>query len=139
MSGGFSPINEPLSPTPDLDITIEEGSENSEQLLQEDGSQHEIDSEEVFRIESNDPGRGPVLGIERNDLQNDGDEVLEFGSNDQVLRIESNHNENRVVKCSRLKAIIMRMEETDTTIDQNGGKGYHPPVVRLEFESYDDA
>ncbi|KAI8017331.1 Protein FAR1-RELATED SEQUENCE 8 [Camellia lanceoleosa] len=44
-----------------------------------------------------------------------------------------------VVKCSRLKAIIMRMEETDTTIDQNGGKGYHPPVVRLEIESYDDA
>ncbi|CAL5373415.1 unnamed protein product [Camellia sinensis] len=165
MSGGFSPTNEPLSPTPDLDITysavlsdedsqvqigkqnywnsryaewkmdeaakkwicwmtgsaekmadrnldeisgcvldqsdsqewhrIEEGSENSEQLLQEEGSQHEIDSEEVFRIESNDPGRGPVLGIERNDLQNDGDQVLEFGSNDQVLRIESNHNENK--------------------------------------------
>ncbi|CAL5375628.1 unnamed protein product [Camellia sinensis] len=87
---------------------IEEGSKNSEQLLQEEGSQHEIDSEEVFRIESNDPGRGPVLGIERNDLQNDGDQVLEFGSNDQVLRKESNHNEN---------------------------KG----VVRLEFESYDDA
>ncbi|KAI8017332.1 hypothetical protein LOK49_LG04G02502 [Camellia lanceoleosa] len=111
MSGGFSPTNEPLSPTPDLDITIEEGSENSEQLLQEEGSQHEIDSEEVFRIESNDPGRGPVLGIERNDLQNDGDQVLEFGSNDQVLRIESNHNENNGGQ----------MLEIESNYHENGG------------------
>ncbi|KAL7191466.1 hypothetical protein ACSBR2_023529 [Camellia fascicularis] len=46
MSGGFSPTDEPLSPTPDLDITIEEGSENSEQLLEEEGGELEIGSEE---------------------------------------------------------------------------------------------
>lgn len=140
MSGGFSPTDEPLSPTPDLDITIEEGSENSEQLLEEEGSEHEIDSEEVFRIESDDPGRGPVLGIESNDLQKDGDQVLEFGSNDQVLRIESNHNENNSDQMLEIESNYHEDGgDCDTTIDQNGVKGYHPPVVGLEFESYDDA
>ncbi|CAL5375624.1 unnamed protein product [Camellia sinensis] len=194
MSGGFSPTDEPLSPTPDLDITclsdedsqvqigkqnywnsryaewkmdeaakkwicwmtgsaekmadrnldeisgIEEGSENSEQPLEEEGSEHEIDSEEVFRIESDDPGRGPVLGIESNDLQKDGDQVLEFGSNDQVLRIESNHNENNSDQMLEIESNYHEDGgDCDTTIDQNGVKGYHPPVVGLEFESYDDA
>ncbi|CAL5373425.1 unnamed protein product [Camellia sinensis] len=92
MSGGFSPTDEPLSPTPDLDIT------------------------------------------------KDGDHVLEFGSNDQVLRIESNHNENNSDQMLEIETNYHEDGgDCDATIDQNGGEGYHPPVVGLEFESYDDA
>ncbi|XP_057504767.1 protein FAR1-RELATED SEQUENCE 8-like [Actinidia eriantha] len=150
---GFSPIGGDLPPSPDLDITISEGSEDSEQLFEEEGSEHEIDSEQIFAIESNDfeDGSEQVLGIASNDLCSDSEQVLEFGSNDegnnskQVFGIESNKHENN---CDQVLEIdshyhgSSRTCGTTNVCDHNGvsqGKGYPPPVVGMEFESYDDA
>uniref|UniRef100_A0A5B7BL82 Protein FAR1-RELATED SEQUENCE n=1 Tax=Davidia involucrata TaxID=16924 RepID=A0A5B7BL82_DAVIN len=132
---------------------MEEGSENSEQLLEEESSDHEIDGEQVLRIESNDLENGSkqMLGIESNDLGNDSEQVLEFESNDQennseqLLEIESNDLENDTDRVLEIECDDHENDrDCDTTIidDQNSisqGKGYPPPVVGMEFESYDDA
>ncbi|XP_022714799.1 protein FAR1-RELATED SEQUENCE 8-like [Durio zibethinus] len=115
-----------LSPSPNLDITIEEGSQNSEQLFEDDG--HELEMEgNGLEIEGNDVDiesngleiEGNGLDIESNGLQNDCDQMLE---------IEDNHESNR--------------DDTTAVAVENGisqGKDYPPPVVGMEFESYDDA
>lgn len=160
--------DEAPSPSADLHITMEEGSENSEQLLEDEDGDHSVDIEQVFGIESIDleNGSGQMLRIDGNELDNgseqvlriegngfdndneqtlefesrddleNSDQVLEFGSNDrendsdQMLEIENNEHENG-------RAGDMTMLD-----DQNGGtqgRGYTPPVVGMEFESYDDA
>ncbi|XP_057968158.1 protein FAR1-RELATED SEQUENCE 8-like [Malania oleifera] len=91
--GPFTQAGEALSPPSNLQISMEEGSQNSEQLLENEG----------------------------NDLDNDCEQVLDFEGN--------NHEDDR---------------DCDIAIDdgQNGlsqGKDYPPPVVGMEFESYDDA
>ncbi|KAK9275756.1 hypothetical protein L1049_023025 [Liquidambar formosana] len=88
----FSPSDEALSPNPNLEITMEEGSQNSEELLDNEDNDLENECEQMLEIEGNDH-------------ENDGD-------------------------------------DTTTTDGQNGlsqGKDYPPPVVGMEFESYDDA
>ncbi|KAL6312425.1 hypothetical protein AAG906_016379 [Vitis piasezkii] len=126
----FSPSDDPLSPNPNLEITktayrlfgcwekqreenridekMEEGSENSEQLLDNEGNDLENECEQVLENEGND-------------LDNDCEQVFE---------IEGNDHEN--------------VTDFDTRIvdGENGmsqGKNYLPPVVGMEFESYDDA
>ncbi|CAK9185624.1 unnamed protein product [Ilex paraguariensis] len=130
---------------------MEDGSENSVQLLEDEDTDHEIDGGQLFGIESNDLDNDSeqVLGIEGhlengqqvfviegNDLENNSEQVLEFESNDhenndeQMLEIDSNDHE------------IDRDIETTRIDDQNGvsqGNGYPPPLVGMEFESYDDA
>ncbi|XP_022723784.1 protein FAR1-RELATED SEQUENCE 6-like [Durio zibethinus] len=108
---------------------IEEGSENSEQLFEDDGNVHEM--------EGND------LEIERNDLEIEGNEVdikssgleiegngLDLESNglqndcDQILEIEDNHESNG--------------DDTTAIAFESGisqGKDHPSPVVRTEFES----
>ncbi|GLT57316.1 hypothetical protein SLA2020_302960 [Shorea laevis] len=88
----FSPTDDALSPQTNLDITLEEGSQNSEQLLEHDGNDFENECEQLFEIEGND----------------------------------------------------FETDREDTTLDdgQNGvseRRDYPPPVVGMEFESYDDA
>lgn len=87
---------------------MEEGSENSEQLLDNEGNDLENECEQVLENEGND-------------LDNDCEQVFE---------IEGNDHEN--------------VTDFDTRIvdGENGmsqGKNYLPPVVGMEFESYDDA
>ncbi|KAH7866343.1 hypothetical protein Vadar_019143 [Vaccinium darrowii] len=147
---GFSLTAVDLSPSQDLDSAIAEGSEDSDQLLEEESSEHEIDGEQGFGIESTnfDDTAEQVLGFESNDLGNYSEQVLEFGSNDeenhrQVLEIDSNHNANNN---DQVLGISYQENGRDcgtiTIDDQNGvsqGKGYPPPVAGMEFESYDDA
>ncbi|WRX27357.1 FAR1 DNA binding domain - like 10 [Theobroma cacao] len=122
----FSPSDhQALSPSPDLDITIEEGSQNSEQLFEDDGNELEMEGNEL-EIEGND------IDIESNGLEIEGN-GLDIESNglqdcDQMLEIEDNHENDG--------------DETTAVAVENGisqGKDYPPPVVGMEFESYDDA
>ena len=105
---------------------IEEGSQNSEQLFDDDGDELEMDGNDL-EIEGNDVDiesngleiEGNGLDIESNGLQNDCDQMLE---------IEDNRESNG--------------DDTTAVAFENGvsqGKDYLPPVVGMEFESYDDA
>lgn len=146
---------------------MDNGSENSEHLLEGEGSDNEIDNEQMFGIGTNDlENEGDQLfGIERNDLENDSElvlgiesdghdndneQVLEFGSNDledneQVLELESNGHDNDVEEMLEIDDNdLENCTRDDRTIidDQlciSEDKCYSPPVVGMEFESYDDA
>ncbi|KAJ9692726.1 hypothetical protein PVL29_011691 [Vitis rotundifolia] len=104
----FSPSDDPLSPNPNLEITMEEGSENSEQLLDNEGNDLENECEQVLENEGND-------------LDNDCEQVFE---------IEGNDHEN-------ITDFDTRIVDGENGMSQ--GKNYLPPVVGMEFESYDDA
>lgn len=131
---------------------MEGSSENSDRVLEDESSNHQIDGEEVFVFDSNDleddgnkvleiesgdlgDTAEQLLGIERNDLEND---------NEQVINFENNDNENNSDQMLEFPCIDLENgREGDTaTNDQNvvsEGKGYPPPVVGMEFESYGDA
>ncbi|GKV45463.1 hypothetical protein SLEP1_g52539 [Rubroshorea leprosula] len=124
--GTFSPTDQALSPSPDLKLTVEEGSQNSEQLLEDEDNDLEMEGNDLdiegngLDIESNGLDiEGSGLEIESNDLENDSHQML----------IEDNEHENN---------------RNDLTMvgGENGipqGKDYLPPAVGMEFESYDDA
>ncbi|XAR50529.1 hypothetical protein NMG60_11004879 [Bertholletia excelsa] len=130
---------------------IEDGSDNSEQLHEEEGSEQEVDSEQMFRIGSNDleDTNEQVLGIEANELGDSSEQVLEFESNDQdnsepVLGIESNNHEKHIDQGLEIESTYHENGGAcDTIIDDQNGlsreKSYPPPVVGMEFDSYDDA
>lgn len=144
-------------------MQMDEGSENSEQLLQDEGSDRQVEGKQVFAIETNglknngeqvlgvesnglDNSNEQVLEIDSNDLENDSEQLLEFESNDlddneQVLEFESNDS-YQMIEIDNNDHEIGRDGVTTIVDDQSGislGKGYPPPVVGMEFESYDDA
>lgn len=105
---------------------MEEGSQNSENLLHDGGDDLENDCKHLFEIDDEhdierDDMSEQLFDIEANDHGNDRDEPL--------FCIESNgHEENK--------------DDTTITDGQNSayqGNIYPPPVVGMEFESYDDA
>ncbi|XVF24755.1 hypothetical protein REPUB_Repub13aG0154300 [Reevesia pubescens] len=100
-------------------VKIEEGSQNSEQLFDDDVNELEMEGDDA-EIEGNDIDiESNGLDSESNSLQNDCDQILE---------IEDNHESNG--------------DDTTAVAVENGisqGKDYPPPVVVMEFESYDDA
>ncbi|XP_021665871.2 protein FAR1-RELATED SEQUENCE 8 [Hevea brasiliensis] len=122
-------------------IEMEEVSQNSEQLLEEEGDDLEFDSNNLdiegngLEIEGNGleiEGSGLEiedngLEIESHDLETKDDGVE--NNCDQMLDIEDHGHDNN----------------TDSTLLVDGqnsesqGNSYPPPVVGMEFESYDDA
>ncbi|KAH7547423.1 hypothetical protein FEM48_Zijuj01G0308500 [Ziziphus jujuba var. spinosa] len=126
----FTPTDHAMSPNPNLEITIEECSQNSEHLLENEGNDLENDSEQLFEIEGDDQENerddtsDHLFEIEGNDHDNDRDDA-----DVQLFTIEGNDTEEN---------------RDDTTIvdapnDASQQKVYLPPVVGMEFESYDDA
>lgn len=111
-------------------LQIQEGSQNSEQLLENENNDLENDCEQLFEIEGNEPESerddtsDQLFDIQSNDHENDGGDI-----NEHLFEIEGNDHESS--------------RDDRTIIDyQNGGsqeKAYPPPVVGLEFDSYDDA
>ncbi|KAK8492271.1 hypothetical protein V6N12_010291 [Hibiscus sabdariffa] len=102
----------PPSTPPELHNTIEEGSQNSDQLFEDDGNELEMERNDID-IESSG------LDIESNDLQDDCDQMLE---------IEDYHESNG--------------DDATAVSVENGisqGKNYPPLAVGMEFESYNDA
>nr|GMC71828.1 protein FAR1-RELATED SEQUENCE 8-like isoform X2 [Ipomoea batatas]GMD11947.1 protein FAR1-RELATED SEQUENCE 8-like isoform X2 [Ipomoea batatas]GME15230.1 protein FAR1-RELATED SEQUENCE 8-like isoform X2 [Ipomoea batatas] len=132
---------------------MEEGLENSEQVIGDEISDHEVESDGVFDIEGNDLENDGdhILMIDSNDLENTAEQVLEFESSghdnsEHVLEFGSTdegHNTNQILEIQSNEP--ENCTDGDTTIfhDQDGGtsqkKSYLPPVVGMEFESYEDA
>ncbi|KAK4761041.1 hypothetical protein SAY87_005934 [Trapa incisa] len=119
MSGdnAYSPSGEGLSLSADLNITTR-ATQVSDQLLDGEGNDIEIDSNDV--INNGDE----LLGI------NDEGQVLELNDNDQVLEIIANQEDERG------GAAVISDDHENYVSD---GKEYPPPVVGMEFDSYDDA
>ncbi|XVE91277.1 hypothetical protein DITRI_Ditri20bG0140600 [Diplodiscus trichospermus] len=127
MTGAFSISDHlPLSPSSNLHMTIEEDSQNSEQLFEDDGNELETEGNDL-EIDGNDVAieskgleiEGNGLDIESNCLQNDCDQIPE---------IENDH------QSSRGDTTLVSVEN-----DISQGKNYPSPAVGMEFESYDDA
>ncbi|KAJ6348341.1 hypothetical protein OIU76_004751 [Salix suchowensis] len=119
--------------------SIEEGSQNSEQLLEEEGDDLEFDSNDL-EIEGDDPG------IEDNDLGIEDNNNLEQDKNLGIEGHDLPEGNDLEDNCEQLFDIeyhVLENNRDDATLEvQNGdflGKDYPPPVLGMEFESYDDA
>ncbi|KAJ0076300.1 hypothetical protein Patl1_34596 [Pistacia atlantica] len=136
MTGGnaFSPGDQALSPNPNLEIMIEEGSQNSDHLLEDEGNDLEIEDSD--------------LGIDGNDLDLEGDDLDIEGNELEIesdgLEIESNDFENDSKQILETGNHCHENDGDDRTAlngqsDVSQANEYPPPVVGMEFESYDDA
>ncbi|KAL7099674.1 hypothetical protein ACP275_09G099800 [Erythranthe tilingii] len=120
----FSPAGEGLSPNSGIEITMEEeASGNSEELLDDEG-------EEDFEIETNALTNedNQILEVKSDNLENAIHQALIIRTDlenecEHVLDIYANNNGNIA----------------DAQTDHIEGKSYLPPVVGMEFESYEDA
>ncbi|KAK2651689.1 hypothetical protein Ddye_011545 [Dipteronia dyeriana] len=138
----------PSRPLQQPSSRMEEGSQNSEQLLDDEGNDLELEGSDLgidgndLDIESND------LDLESNDLDFEGNELeiesdgLEIERN--VLEIEGNDLENDCKQILNSEGNDHENDRGDGTVvgiqnDISKGNTYPPPVVGLEFESYDDA
>ncbi|XP_031250052.1 protein FAR1-RELATED SEQUENCE 8-like [Pistacia vera] len=136
MTGGnaFSPGDQALSPNPNLEIMIEEVSQNSDHLLEDEGNDLEIEDSD--------------LGIDGNDLDLEGDDLDIEGNELEIesdgLEIESNDFENDSKQILETGNHCHENDGDDRTAlngqsDVSQANEYPPPVVGMEFESYDDA
>ncbi|XP_057772805.1 protein FAR1-RELATED SEQUENCE 8-like [Salvia miltiorrhiza] len=160
----LSPAGDGLSSNSGIEITVDETSENSEELLDEGVEGFKIEAPDLrtedskmLKLKSNDLENAiqQVLGIGRADLENDGKQVLGIHNVDlqdeseNVLEFERNGHES-----NREKMLEIRSNDRDSSSDQmlgitgneagaqndhTLGKSYLPPVEGMEFESYDDA
>ncbi|GMN49979.1 hypothetical protein TIFTF001_019140 [Ficus carica] len=145
----FSPTNEAMSPSPNLQITIGEGSQNSGHLLEDEGDDLENDSEQLFEIEDDDHENerdsksDQFFDIESNGHENEGDDA-----NEHLFDIEGHSHENEGDDADEQLFDIEGNDHEDNKDDQSiidGQSGASqtkvnpPPVVGMEFASYDDA
>ncbi|EXB67259.1 Protein FAR1-RELATED SEQUENCE 8 [Morus notabilis] len=146
----FSPPDEAMSPDPNLHITIEECSQNSGHLLEDEGDDLVNDCGQLFEIEGDDhenerdSKNDQFFDIESNGHENEGDDA-----NEHLFDIEANSHENdRDVADEQLFDIEGNKhgdenKDDQSVIDGQSGasqrKVYSPPIVGMEFESYDDA
>ncbi|KAM7253946.1 hypothetical protein ACFE04_031628 [Oxalis oulophora] len=117
---GESPFSSPadgLSPNRNLELPIEQGSQNSE----EDVLHHECND-----LEIQDGGDDDNLQLEG------GDDDLELDNDcEQMFDLEMNDYEDKLVEES-----ILDNQVDDSTVHK---KDYLPPFVGMEFNSYDNA
>ncbi|GAB4850063.1 hypothetical protein Ancab_039893 [Ancistrocladus abbreviatus] len=144
------------------DILEEEGDEiedEGEQLFgfehndHDDGSDSENDCEQNFQIDENghENDREQLFEFSANDHENNAEPVLEVNVQDHgnfgkhALEVKGNYDE----KGSLLMLVVEDSEEyneqgditrsIDNQCSTSQNKHYPPPVVSMEFESYDDA
>lgn len=121
-----------MPPTSDLRLSVDEGSQNSEQQdeendLEMEGNDLEIEGNDL-EIEGNDLGiasngldvEESGFEIESNDLKNDTHQMLDIEDSD------NEHNRDDSTMVAGENEILQ-------------GKDYLPPAVGMEFESYDGA
>ncbi|KAL6506992.1 hypothetical protein OROHE_022127 [Orobanche hederae] len=134
-----SPADNGFSPNSGTEITMEEGSENSQELQDDEGEEDfeigtgNLDNEDtrVLEIKSGDieDAVHQVIGIESFDNGNDSEKVLDIHDasleteNEHVIEFDNNDNP----------------ETTDDASDCTQGESYPAPVKGMEFDSYDDA
>ncbi|WCJ40517.1 FAR1-related sequence 8 [Euphorbia peplus] len=129
-------------------IELEESSQNSEQVLEEEGDDLDFDSNSL-EIEGNDLDiEESGLDIDANGIEIDGnvldieDNNLDIVSHD--LETESNDVDDSCNHLLDIEDHTHDYNEDDTLLVdvQNGGSqgnSYLPPLVGMEFDSYDDA
>lgn len=160
----LSPADSSFLHSQHLHITVDEGTPNSEDLIEEVEEQ-EDDGDELFEIDSNehesDCQHG--FGIEGDDHENEseqfftidtnGNEESEQGfelegeshGNEQLLEFKGNNTENDALQMLDICSIDREINQENNTSILNNEDGfsqdkyYPPPVVGMEFESYDDA
>ncbi|KAK1405220.1 SWIM-type domain-containing protein [Heracleum sosnowskyi] len=145
---------------------MEEGPGNTEELIGDEDSDPVVDIDQVFGIESvdleNDNGMlriecqdledesQRVVGVESNDFSNDNGQPLQFDGgdleeSDQVFAFESNDGGNdndqmiEIANNGHLNGLNGDTPVVEDQNDGNQGRCYPPPVVGMEFKSYDDA
>ncbi|KAL7617493.1 hypothetical protein Lser_V15G01281 [Lactuca serriola] len=107
---------------------MEDNSDKSEELLEDDGGDLDIDSNQVFGIGNNDVETESLFGIEGDDMENGSELVLDIetneheNGNEQILEFERNDLENG-------------NHDQENVPEHNS----IPPIVGMEFESYEDA
>ncbi|KAJ8755511.1 hypothetical protein K2173_019309 [Erythroxylum novogranatense] len=143
-------------------IEIEEGSQNSDQVLEEEGDDLAFDGNGLD-IEGNDleiednglDSEGNNIEIEGNDIELESsnleieDDNNEMGDNDVEIDGDDLESEGNGLKRNCKQILDVRDNDlaeyrdgTTTVGGQNGecqGKDYPPPLVGMEFDSYDDA
>ncbi|KAD6118724.1 hypothetical protein R6Q59_024918 [Mikania micrantha] len=124
---------------------MEDNSDKSEELLEDDGGDHDIDSEQVFEIGNEDMETESLFGIEGDDMENDSELVLDIETDDhendeQIVEFGSNDLDD---KNQTLEFGSKGHDPTGTQVleieTNNKDKHNHPPVVGMEFDSYEDA
>lgn len=141
---------------------MDKSSGNTEQLIGDEDSDPAVDIEQVFGIDlENDSGmlridgqelenQSQQIGVQRNDFDNDNQQPLEFDGreleeSDQVFVFESNDPGNdsdqiiEIANDDHLNGIDGDTLMVDDQNDGTQGRRYPPPVVGMEFKSYDDA
>lgn len=130
---------------------MEDDSDKSEELLEDDGGDHDIDSEQVFGIGNNDVETESLFGIDGDDLENDSELVLDIESNEhendgeQILEFESNDLDDKEEMLEfgtnnhDPKGNEMLEIENNNHEDDLQEKNNPPPVVGMIFDSYEDA
>ncbi|PWA26972.1 FAR1 DNA binding domain-containing protein [Artemisia annua] len=107
---------------------MENNSDKAEDLLEDDGDDQGIDPDQVFGIGNNNMETESLFGIDADDLENDSELVLDLESNEhendgeQMLEFESND-----------------VEDKEQMLEIENNNHNPPPVVGMEFESYEDA
>lgn len=145
---------------------MNENSPNSEDFIEEMEDQ-EDDVDELFGIEGhaheNEAHHG--FGIEGGDHENDGEQFFEIGANiheeseqgleleggdhcshsQQFLEVRDHDAENDTFQVLNLDGNGQNNNQENNTVGMDDVVGfpkekyYHPPIVGMEFESYDDA
>ncbi|XP_038877145.1 protein FAR1-RELATED SEQUENCE 8-like isoform X1 [Benincasa hispida] len=127
----FSLNDDAFAANPNFDISIEEGSQNSGELLEEEGNNLESECEHLFRIDEDDLDDDREEKVLLDDSRNHGNDVNISDGNESFgddISINADHEHDRDES-----SLI------DCQIDLSGDKDYPPPVAGMEFESYDDA
>ncbi|KAI3763284.1 hypothetical protein L1987_53738 [Smallanthus sonchifolius] len=124
---------------------MEVNSDKSEELLEDDGGDHDINSEQVFEIGNEDMETESLFGMEGDDMENDNELVLDIETDDhendseQILEFENNDLDD---KDQMLEFGSKGHVPTGTQVvevETNNQDKHNPPVVGMEFDSYEDA
>nr|GEU30713.1 protein FAR1-related sequence 8-like isoform X1 [Tanacetum cinerariifolium] len=107
---------------------MENNSDKAEDLLEDNGGDHGIDPDQVFEIGNNNMETESLFGIDADDLENDSELVLDLESaehendGEQMLEFDSND-----------------LEDKEQMLETENSNHNPPPVAGMEFESYEDA
>ncbi|KAM0001896.1 putative transcription factor FAR family [Helianthus debilis subsp. tardiflorus] len=125
---------------------MEDNSDKSEELLEDDGGDHEINNEQVFEIGNDGLETASLFGIEGDDMENDSELVLDIETDDhendseQILEFENNglDDKDQMLEFGSKghDSTTIQLLEIETN---NQEKHNLPPVVGMEFDSYEDA
>lgn len=138
MSGdsNLSPNNKAFPPSRNLNISVEQGSPDSEELIEEEAHVLEIDGDEI----ENDSEEELELNDGEHELElNDGEQDLELNDGEQVLELNGIEQGLEILEEEEEEIVGDGSVGTDVHNGTSDVKEYPPPFVGMEFDTYDDA